>query len=104
MSTFGAHEVFRIESETGHVVVRLALGASQFWVADESPDHGNFSPESLGGGTVRMLLLVDDPDAVFARAVATGAKSISPVGNQHGWRAGRVADPYGRHWEIARQL
>jgi len=48
-------------------------------VADESPEHLNFSPETLGGGTVRMVVIVDDPDALFERALAAGAKVISPV-------------------------
>jgi len=77
---------------------------AEFWLSDESPEHGNFSPESLGGGSVRMILTVADPDAVFARAVAAGASQVSPVADEHGWRAGRVADPFGHHWEIGRPL
>jgi PhnB protein len=103
-TAFGATELFRIESDDGHVVVRLSVGAGEFWVADESPEHKNFSPETLGGGTARMLLVVEDPDAVFARAVAAGAASVSPIGNQHGWRVGRVIDPFGHHWEICKEL
>src|SRR5262249_18309829 len=101
---FGAREVFRIENE-GHVVARLAVDGAEFWLADESPEYANFSPESLGGGTVRMVLTVADPDAVFARAVAAGASAVSPVTDQpYGWRVGRVADPFGHHWEIAKPL
>ena len=101
----GASEVFRIESGDGHVVARLAVGGAEFWLADESPEYANFSPESLGGSTVRMVLTVNDPDAVFARAVAAGATPVSPVTDQpYGWRVGRVADPFGHHWEIARPL
>jgi PhnB protein len=80
------------------------VGTGEFWLADESPEHENFSPETVGGGTVRMVMTVEDPDAVFARAVAAGARVVWPVGNQHGWRLGRVADPYGHHWEIGKQL
>src|SRR5437764_714941 len=58
--------------------------------ADESPEHGNFSPESLGGGSVRMILTVADPDAVFAKAIAAGAKEVVPVAEAYGWRLGRV--------------
>lgn len=103
-TAFGAHELFRIDNDKGEVVARLSAGGAEFWVADESPAHRNFSPESLGGGTVRMLLVVDDPDSMFNRAVDAGATVVSPVGNQHGWRVGRVADPFGHHWEIARRL
>lgn len=103
-TAFGAHELFRIDNDKGEVVAQLSAGGAEFWVADESPAHRNFSPESLGGGTVRMLLVVDDPDSMFNRAVNAGATVVSPVGNQHGWRVGRIADPFGHHWEIARQL
>src|SRR6266849_4367450 len=68
-SAFGATEVFRIEAPDGAVVATLSIGDTDFWVADESPEHSNFSPETLGGGTVRMILTVPDPDSVFAQAV-----------------------------------
>src|SRR5690349_25061341 len=64
-NAFGATEVFHIEDPSGSVVSRLSVEGAEFWVADESPEHGNFSPESLGGGSVRMILTVADPDAVF---------------------------------------
>ena len=101
---FGATEVFRIEDPSGAVVATLAVDGAEFWVADESPEHQNFSPESLGGGTVRMILTVSDPDAMFARAVAAGARVVTAMTNAYGWRLGRVADPFGHHWEIGRPL
>jgi hypothetical protein len=73
-------------------------------VADESLEHANVSPESLGGGTVRMVLTVPDPDAMFAKAVAAGAREVVAVAEAYGWRLGRVVDPYGHHWEIGRPL
>jgi PhnB protein len=103
-AAFGAGELFRIESDTGEVVCQLSVGGGEFWVADESPAHGNFSPESLNGGTVRMVMTVDDPDAAFDRAVAAGATVVWPVANQYGWRLGRVVDPFGHHWEIGKPL
>jgi len=101
---FGASEVYRVEDESGAVVSRLVVGEAEFWVADESPENANFSPESLDGGTVRMLLMVSDPDAMFGRAVAAGAAVVWPVSDQYGWRVGRVVDPFGHHWEICREL
>src|SRR5438093_8186264 len=83
---FAATELFSVESDTGEVVAQLAVGTAEFWIADESPEHLNFSPETLGGGTVRIILVIDDPDAAFARAVAAGAEEVWPVGNEHGWR------------------
>ncbi|HVJ82877.1 MAG TPA: VOC family protein [Planctomycetia bacterium] len=101
---FGAETAFRVDAEDGAVVAKLAIGAAEFWVADESPEHQNFSPESLGGATTRMVLSVHDPDAAFARAVKAGAKVVTPVADQYGWRVGRVVDPFGHHWEIGKPL
>jgi PhnB protein len=103
-AAFGAAEAFRVDDEKGAVVARLSVGGADFWVADESPDHANFSPATLGGGTVRMVMTVPEPDAAFDRAVAAGAKVVWPVSNQYGWRLGRVVDPYGHHWEIGKPL
>lgn len=102
---FGARELFKIEDPDGNVVAQLAVGESDFWVADESPEHKNFSPETLGGGTVRVVLVVDDPDAAYAKAVKAGAAIVQPVEDQsYGWRVGRVVDPFGHHWEIGKPL
>jgi PhnB protein len=103
-SAYGATEVFRLEGPDGGVVARLSVDGAEFWLGDESPEHSNFSPESLGGGTVRMILTVADPDAVFLRARKAGATEVHPVAEEHGWRVGRVVDPFGHHWEIGRQL
>lgn len=104
-AAFGAEEVFRVESPDGDVVVQLSIGESNLWVADESPENKNFSPETLNGATTRLVLTVDDPDAVFSAAIAAGATTVWPVEDQpYGWRVGRVVDPYGHHWEIAKPL
>jgi PhnB protein len=103
-SAFGATEVYRLDGGDKGVVARLSVEGAEFWLSDESAEHGNFSPQSLGGGSVRMILTVADPDAAFARAVQAGATEVSPVSEGHGWRVGRVVDPYGHHWEIGREL
>ena len=103
-AAFGAGELFRIDAEDGTVVAHLSVEEAEFWVADESPEHQNFSPESLGGGTVRMVMIVENPDASFDRAVAAGATVVWPVSNQYGWRLGRIVDPFGHHWEIGKPL
>jgi PhnB protein len=102
-AAFGAVEVYR-HGGGADIVARLAMGDAEFWVGDESPEHFNFSPESLHGSTVRLILTVPDPDAAFARACAAGARVVYPVTEGHGWRVGRVLDPYGHHWEIGWQL
>jgi PhnB protein len=105
-AAFGAVEVYRVGGTDAHepVVSQLAIGDTTFWVADESPEHQNHSPESLGGGTVKLLLAVDDPDAAVQRALAAGATLVVPVTDEHGWRLGRIVDPFGHHWEIGRPL
>lgn len=103
-AAFGAGELFRIDAPNGSVVARLSVGEAEFWVADESAENQNFSPETLGGGTVRMVMIVEDPDAAVARAVVAGATVVWPVTDQYGWHLGRVVDPFGHHWEIGKSL
>lgn len=102
-SAFGATEVFRMDAGDS-VVARLSVAGAEFWLSDESPENGNFSPQTLGGSSVRIILTVADPDAVFARAIAAGASQVWAVVEEHGWRLGRVVDPFGHHWEIGRPL
>lgn len=105
IAAFGARVLNRIDAPDGAVVAQLAIEDDTFWVADESPEHANFSPETLGGSTIRMVLTIGDPDGAYARAVAAGCKVIYPMEDQpYHWRVGRVSDPYGHHWEIGRPL
>lgn len=101
MAAFDADELFRVE---GGGVSQLSISGAEFWVAEESPEHLNFSPETLGGCSVRMLLIVEDPAAVCAKALAAGASQVVPVADEYGWRLGRIVDPFGHHWEIGRPL
>lgn len=107
IEAFGARVLFRLDSgggDDGDMVAQLAVGGTQFWVEDESPEHHNFSPETVGGATARLLLVVDDPGAVIARALAAGAREVYPVGDAHGWLLGRIVDPFGHHWEVGKPL
>ena len=106
VTAFGAQEVFRFggDEASEELVAQLRVGEAFFWVEDESPEHGNFSPVTVGGATTRMLLIVDDPAATLARAVATGAREVSPVAEEHAWLIGRIDDPFGHRWEIGRPL
>jgi len=103
-SAFGAIEVYRVEDPSGAVVARMSIDKAEFWLSDESPEHGNFSPVTLGGSTARIILTVADPDVVFERALAAGAQQVSAIEEEYGWRLGRVVDPFGHHWEIGHPL
>lgn len=103
-AAFGAVATIHAEDDAGRIVAELIVGPARFWVADESPNHDNYAPPTLGGATTRFVLEVEDPDAVHARAIAAGAVEIWPVGEAYGWRLGRVRDPSGHHWEIGRRL
>jgi PhnB protein len=104
-NAFGAAELARLTSPSGDVVAELAIDGAKFLVADVSPEHANFSPQSLGGSSVRISLIVADPDAVAGRAVAGGANLIFPEADKPwGQRQGRVVDPFGHHWLIEKPL
>lgn len=100
-SAFGAVEHYRLEDEAGKVIVaQLSIEGADFWL-QEDPDT---SPGDKDRRSVRMILTVADPDVVFAQAIATGATAIFAVSEEHGWRIGRIADPFGYHWEIGKPL
>ena len=100
-----AVEQARFTAPTGHVVAELAIDGLRFFVVDENPEAFNLSPTSLDGTTVRINLIVDDPDATAAQAIGAGASEIFPVADQpYGFRQGRVADPDGHHWLIGKPL
>jgi len=100
-AAFGAVETYRVDTPDG-VIARLSVGGAPFWVSPG--ESSNDGAEAVGGGTIRLILLVPDPDAAFARAIGAGATQVLPVGEAHGWRLGRLVDPFGLHWEIGREL
>ena len=100
-AAFGAVERYRLEDDAGKVVVaQLAIEGADFWLQEDVDS----SPEFQDRRSVRMILTVDDPDAVFEQAIAAGATEVAAVSEGHGWRIGRVADPFGHHWEIGKPL
>jgi PhnB protein len=101
-AAFGAVVDYKVGDT--EIVAQMSIGDAAFWVSDEAPDFDNISPETLGGSTARLLLLVEDPDAVMASALAAGATEVWGVTEEYGWRLGRVRDPFGHHWEIGKPL
>jgi PhnB protein len=101
-AAFGAVVDYQVGDDS--IVAQLSVADATFWVSDEAPEFGNLSPETLGGASARLLLLVEDPDGYFDRAIAAGATEVFPVQEEYGWRLGRVVDPFGHHWEIGKPL
>jgi PhnB protein len=102
-AAFGARVLHQV-GDGDDIVAQLAVGDAAFWVAAAAPDAGRLSPLAAGGATGRTLLVADDPDAVVRQAVEAGATEKSAVGDEHGWRLGRVVDPFGHEWEIGRPI
>jgi len=103
-SAFAATEVYHYDDPSGGVVVRLSVNGAEFWLSQESAARASSTSGPIGGGTVRLILTVPDPDEVFAHALKAGAEEVYPVGEGHGWRIGRIVDPFGLHWEIGHPL
>jgi PhnB protein len=96
---FGASVLHRVGAGDD-IVAQLDVDGAAFWVGGMSPDLGRLSPRAAGGVTARVLLVTARPDETVRRAVAAGATEATPVGDEHGWRLGRIVDPYGHEWEI----
>ena len=99
-AAFGTTEAYRLDDDGRLAVARLVLGAAELWVQEDS----EATHERREHEPIRLILSVDDPDGVCGRAVAAGATVVAPVSEDHGWRTGRIVDPFGHAWEISRQL
>jgi PhnB protein len=102
-AAFGATVLHRVGAGDD-IVAQLSVGGAAFWVAAASSSMKRFSPQAIDGATSRTLLVVDEPEQVVERALAAGATATSPVRDEHGWRLGRIVDPFGHEWEIGRPL
>ena len=102
-TAFGATVIHRV-GDGDDIVVQLGIGAARFWLAPPSTSLKRLSPRALDGATSRMLLVVDDPDVVMQQAIRAAATETAPVGDEHGWRIGRIIDPFGHEWEIGKPL
>ena len=100
-AAFGATVLHKV-GEGQEIVAQLAVGEAAFWVTSASSELKRFSPKEIDGATSRTLLLVEHPEAVVKQAVIAGAAELMPVGDAHGWRLGRIRDPFGHEWEIGR--
>ena len=100
---FGAVEKLRMPHPDGRVGhAEIQIGDSTIMLADEFPEMGARSAQSLGGSPVGILLYVEDVDRVFNQALAAGAKATRPLEDKfYGDRMGEVTDPYGHRWYIS---
>ena len=100
---FGAVEKFRTAQPDGRVGhAEIQIGDSIIMMADEFPEMGARSAQSLGGSPVGILLYVDDVDQVFNQALAAGGKATRPLEDKfYGDRIGEVTDPFGHRWYVA---
>ena len=100
---FGATEKMRMAEPDGKVGhAEIEIGKTRIMISDEYPELDVLGPESRGGTTAGLHLLVEDVDAVFSAAVTAGAKELKPVSDQfYGERSGKLADPFGHVWYIA---
>jgi len=101
-NAFGATELLRLYNEEGSIhVAGFSIDDALFYLHEETPHSDTFSPDTLKGVTVKIGLMVDDVDQMMARAVAAGAKVLSPVQDyDYGYRQGEIVDPFGHHWVI----
>jgi uncharacterized glyoxalase superfamily protein PhnB len=100
---FGAEELMRLRDPSGRIGhAELRIGESVVMLADEFPEYGVVGPESLGGTTVSLSLIVDDADATIRRAEAAGATVLRPPKDEfYGERTGKLRDPFGHEWHIS---
>jgi PhnB protein len=102
-ASFGATELVRLTDGSGKIQhAEIVIGSARLMLADEFPEMGYRSPESLGGSPVLLLLYVPDVDAFFAKATACGAtETMAVVDTFDGDRRGTLTDPFGHVWLLA---
>lgn len=100
---FGARELRRLSGPGGRLMhAEIRIGDSIVMLSDEQPGTGTRSPQSLGGTTGSVFLYVPNVDALFARAVAAGARALMPPTDMFwGDRFGQLVDPFGHQWGLA---
>jgi PhnB protein len=107
---FGAEEGHNMMAPDGKRLMHgeMVLDGHKFFVSDEfrAEEGGSCkTPQTLGGTSVRITLMTNDPDAVVELAVARGATVVMPVQDMFwGARYGQLLDPFGHNWGINQQL
>jgi PhnB protein len=89
---FGAEERYHLEPAEGELVCRLSIEGAEFWISSDA--SGNVGEHS------RFIIVVRNPEDYCSKAIEAGAKEIFPVREEHGWRTGKIEDPFGHQWEF----
>ena len=102
-NVFGATEIMRMPGSNGKIMhAEVRIGDSIVMLADENPQTGVMSPQTVGGYSVGLHVYVENVDAVIQKAVENGAKLLHPIKNQfYGDRSGSLLDPFGHMWNVA---
>ncbi|MES1224007.1 MAG: VOC family protein [Bacteroidota bacterium] len=103
-AALGAIESLRYEKPDGKLMAKISFEGAEFWIGDEEAEYDNFSPDTIGGSAVRIILTVSDPDTIFSNALKAGATQICPVTVEEFWKIGKLKDPFGHIWEIGHPL
>jgi PhnB protein len=101
---FGAKLKNRMASPDGKAVwhAEIQIGDTVLMLADEDPNMGGKSPETLGGASSSLWHYTPDVDALYAKATAAGATLVRAPENMFwGDRTAQVIDPYGQPWGLA---
>jgi PhnB protein len=103
-SAFGAVETKRFEMPGQKISSVLEIETAEFYVGDEEPHNGNLSPDLKSSSPVRIILQTKNADALFEKALASGATQVCPMTTEADWRIGKLKDPFGHIWEIGYTL
>lgn len=103
---FGATELFRMPTPDGKVGhAEIKIGDSHLMVADEMPEMGYVSPQTIGNSPISIMLYVEDADAMAEQAIAAGATVVRPMRDEfYGDRTGSFTDPFGHQWHISTHI
>lgn len=101
---FGAIEKKRFEMPGNKLSSVIEIDSAEFYVGDEEPDNGNFSPGQYSGSPVRIILHTRKADELFENALRLGATQLCPMTTEDDWRIGKLKDPFGHIWEIGYTL
>jgi PhnB protein len=99
-AAFGAIELKRYAMQDEKLSSVIGIEGAEFYVADEEPQNGNFSPDIKSNSSVRIILQTKNADELFEKALKFGATEICPMTTEDDWRIGKLKDPFGHVWEI----